>query len=171
MKPPAAHAQPATGPWVGFAGRTSTLDLVEQRISMITLGVSDVARSRAFYEDLGWHGQELEATVFFQVGGLALVLWGREKLAADAGIDDSGIEQFGGVALAHNVRTAAEVDEVMSTAVSAGAVIAAPASPTFYGGYAGYFRDPDGHLWEVALNPGFTINDDGSLVLPDFGQA
>ena len=150
--------------------RASTFDPVDQRISLITLGVADVARSREFYEALGWHGQEVEATVFFQVGGLALVLWGRERLAADAGTNDSGTDGFGGVALAHNVRTPAEVDAALSSAARAGAVITSPASPTSYGGYAGYFADPDGHMWEVAHNPGFTLGDDGSLLLPDFSQ-
>ncbi|MGH9189929.1 MAG: VOC family protein [Acidimicrobiales bacterium] len=143
---------------------------MEQRISLITLGVADVTRSRAFYEALGWHGQEVEETVFFQLGGLALVLWGREKLALDAGIDDSGTDRFAGVALAHNVRTRADVEEVLSLAARAGAVITAPARATFYGGYAGYFADPDGHLWEVGHNPGFTLDADGGLVLPDFGR-
>ena len=143
---------------------------MEQRVSLITLGVDDVARSRAFYEALGWLGQEVEATVFFQAGGIAVVLWGREKLAADAGIEDSGIERFGGVALAHNVRSAAEVDEIIAAAGRAGATITSPARSTSYGGYAGYFADPDGHLWEVAHNPGFTLDDGGNLVLPDFGQ-
>jgi catechol 2,3-dioxygenase-like lactoylglutathione lyase family enzyme len=152
------------------ADRPSTLGPVEQRVSLITLGVDDVARSRAFYEALGWHGQEVEATVFFQAGGIAIVLWGRESLAADAGIDDSGSERFGGIALAHNVRTPDEVDEIISTAARAGATITSPARSTFYGGYAGYFADPDGHLWEVAHNPGFTVDDDGNLLLPDFDQ-
>jgi catechol 2,3-dioxygenase-like lactoylglutathione lyase family enzyme len=143
---------------------------VEQRISLITLGVADVARSREFYEALGWRGQEVETTVFFQVGGLAFVLWGRGELAADAGIPDSGTDGFSGVALAHNVRAPADVDAILSTAATAGAVITSPASSTSYGGYAGYFADPDGHLWEVAHNPGFTLADDGSLLLPDFGQ-
>ncbi len=144
---------------------------MEQRISMITLGVADVGRARTFYERLGWHGQEVEETVFFQAGGMALVLWARAKLAADAGIDDGGADGFGGIALAHNVRSRAEVDATLAAAASAGAEITQPASETFYGGYAGYFRDPDGHAWEVAHNPGFTLGPDGSLTLPDFGGA
>jgi predicted lactoylglutathione lyase len=143
---------------------------VEQRVSLITLGVEDLARSRAFYEALGWCGQEVEATVFFQAGGVAIVLWGRQNLAADAGIEDSGIGRFGGIALAHNVRTPDEVDEIIATAARAGATITSPARPTVYGGYAGYFADPDGHVWEVAHNPGFTLDDDGNLLLPDFGS-
>ena len=141
---------------------------MEQRISLITLGVSDVARSRAFYESLGWRGQEIEETAFFQAGGMAVVLWGRSKLAEDAGIPDEPGDRFDGIALAQNVRTRDEVDQVLAAAAASGATITRPAAPTFYGGYAGYFRDPDGHSWEIAHNPGFTLNDDGSLTLPDF---
>ncbi|MET8527989.1 VOC family protein [Micromonospora sp. NPDC005172] len=141
---------------------------MEQRITLITLGVADIARAKAFYEQLGWRGQEVEGTVFIQAGGLALVLWGRDKLAADAGIDDPGTDGFGGVTLAQNVRSRAEVDEVIATATTAGATVTKPAQETFYGGYAGYFADPDGHLWEIAWNPGFTLAEDGSLTVPDF---
>ncbi|MEU1398687.1 VOC family protein [Micromonospora zamorensis] len=141
---------------------------MEQRISLITLGVSDVARAKAFYEQLGWHGQEVEETVFLQAGGLALVLWGRDKLADDAGIDDPGTDGFGGVTLAQNVRSRDEVDELMATATQAGGTVTMPARETFYGGYAGYFADPDGHLWEIAWNPGFTLAADGTLTVPDF---
>jgi len=144
---------------------------MEQRISLITLGVADVGRARTFYEQLGWPGQEIEETVFFQAGGLALVLWGRGKLAADAGVEGAGAAGFSGLALAHNVRSRAEVDQVLTDAADAGAEITQPARETFYGGYAGYFRDPDGHLWEIAWNPGFTLNPDGSLTLPDFGAS
>lgn len=144
---------------------------MEQRVSLITLGVGDVARSRAFYEAMGWRGQEVEATVFFQAGGSAIVLWDRSNLATDAGIEDSGTERFGGMALAHNVRTADEVDEILSVAERAGATITSAARSTSYGGYAGYFTDPDGHSWEIAHNPGFTLDDDGNLLLPDFGRA
>jgi catechol 2,3-dioxygenase-like lactoylglutathione lyase family enzyme len=145
---------------------------VEQRISLVTLGVADVPRARAFYERLGWRGQEVEETVFFQAGGIAVVLWGREKLAEDAGVQDSGTDGsggFGGVVLAHNVRARTEVDEALGTAEQAGATITRAAQETFYGGYAGCFRDPDGHVWEVAHNPGFELGADGSLTLPDFG--
>ena len=144
---------------------------MEQRISLVTLGVADVSRARAFYERLGWRGQEVEETVFFQAGGIAVVLWGREKLAEDAGVQDSGTDGFGGVVLAHNVRARAEVDEVLGTAQQAGATIARAAQETFYGGYAGCFRDPAGHVWEVAHNPGFELGTDGSLTIPDFGGA
>ena len=143
---------------------------MEQRISLITLGVADVSRARTFYERLGWRGQEAEETVFFQAGGTALILWGRAKLADDSGVKDSDAAGFDGVVLAHNVRSRAEVDAVLADAVRAGAGISQPARETFYGGYAGCFRDPDGHVWEVAWNPGFTLAPDGSLVLPDFGE-
>ncbi|MFJ2085209.1 VOC family protein [Micromonospora chokoriensis] len=141
---------------------------MEQRISLVTLGVADVARAKAFYEQLGWRGQEVEETVFFQAGGLAVVLWGRDKLADDAGIADPGTDGFGGMALAQNVRSREEVDEVITTAVKAGATVTKPARETFYGGYAGYFADPDGHVWEIAWNPGFALADDGTLTVPDF---
>lgn len=143
---------------------------MEQRISLVTLGVADVTRARAFYEQLGWRGQEVEGTVFVQAGGSALVLWSRAKLAADSGITDTGTDGFGGVALAHNVRSAGEVDEIVAAAGQAGATITRPPSETFYGGYAGCFTDPDGHVWEIAHNPGFTLTADGSLILPDFGS-
>jgi catechol 2,3-dioxygenase-like lactoylglutathione lyase family enzyme len=144
---------------------------MEQRISLITLGVADVARARTFYNRLGWRGQEVEETVFFQAGSIAVVLWSREKLAADGLVPDTGSDGFGGIALAHNVRSPAEVDEVMAAAAEAGATITRTQRTTFYGGYAGYFADPDGHLWEVAHNPGLTLGPDGALTLPDFGQA
>ncbi|MFI5642544.1 VOC family protein [Streptomyces goshikiensis] len=145
---------------------------MEQRVSLITLGVADVPRARTFYEDLGWRGQEVSGTVFFQAGGLALVFWGRDELARDGGIDDEragGSGGFGGVALAQNVRSPEEVDAVVAAAERAGATVTRPPATTFYGGYAGYFTDPDGHVWEIAHNPGFTLAEDGSLVLPDFG--
>jgi catechol 2,3-dioxygenase-like lactoylglutathione lyase family enzyme len=141
---------------------------MEQRISLVTLGVADLTRARTFYERLGWQGQELEETVFYQAGGLAVVLWGRDKIAADAGLEDAAGGGFDGVNLAQNVRTRAEVDTVLADAAAAGAEITQAAAETFYGGYAGYFRDPDGHLWEIAWNPGFTLEADGTLTLPDF---
>jgi hypothetical protein len=138
---------------------------VEQRVSLITLGVADVAASRAFYERLGWQvGLDVEETVFFQAGGLVVTLWGRDKLAADSGVEDRG--GWGGVTLAHNVRSAREVDRVIESARSAGARIAREPAETFYGGYAGVFLDPDGHPWEVAFNPGFGLTDEGTVRLP-----
>ncbi|MEU8300839.1 VOC family protein [Micromonospora sp. NPDC048909] len=144
---------------------------MEQRISLVTLGVADLPRARAFYERLGWRGQEVEETVFFQAGGLALVLWGRDKLAADAGVDDPGGSGFGGMTLAQNVRSRSEVDELLTAAGAAGAEVTRPATETFYGGYAGCFADPDGHVWEIAWNPSIPLGADGSLTLPDFGTA
>ncbi len=136
---------------------------------MVTLGVSDLARARAFYEALGWRGQTVDDTVFFQAGGMAVVLWGQAALAADAGLPAAtGATPFAGAALAHNVRSRDEVDAILAAAAEAGGTITSPPAPTFYGGYAGYLADPDGHLWEVAHNPGFRLEDDGSLVLPDF---
>jgi catechol 2,3-dioxygenase-like lactoylglutathione lyase family enzyme len=142
---------------------------MEQRVSLVTLGVSDVGRARRFYEALGWECKEVEETVFVQTGGSAVVLWGRGKLAADAGVEETVPGGFSGFALAQNVRSREEVDAALAAAAAAGATITKPAAVTFYGGYAGYFADLDGHLWEVAHNPGFTLTEDGSLVLPDFG--
>jgi len=142
---------------------------MEQRISLVTLGVADLARATAFYERLGWRGQELEQTVFFQAGAMAVVLWGRDKVAADAGITDDTTDGFGGMTLAHNVRSRDEVDEIMRQAADAGAGMTRPAQETFYGGYAGFFTDPDGHVWEVAYNPSFPLDRDGAITIPDFG--
>ena len=155
-----------------------TVVRVEQRLSLVTLGVRDLRRARRFYEALGWRGQEVEQTVFFQAGGLAVVLWGREQLAADCGLPDPDVDPdaggrehhgFGGTALAHNVRSRAQVDEVLAEAEAAGAVVTRSAAETFYGGYAGVFTDPDGHPWEVAWNPGFPLAADGSVTVPDLG--
>ena len=142
---------------------------MEQRVSLITLGVADLGRSRAFYEQLGWRGQEIEETVFFQAGGQAVVLWSRAKVAADAGVQDDGASGFGGITLAHNVPSRDDVDRIVGAAADAGAEIATSPRDTSYGGYAGFFRDPDGHVWEIAWNPGFALEPDGSLTLPDFG--
>jgi len=143
---------------------------MEQRISLVTLGVDDLRRSRTFYERLGWRGQEVEGTVFFQAGGVAFVLWGRDELALDCGIEQRTAIGFDGISLAHNVRSPAEVDELLAAAERAGAMVTRAAATTFYGGYAGVFADPDGHAWEVAHNPGFALAPDGSLTLPDFAS-
>ena len=143
---------------------------MERRVSLITLGVADLQRARAFYQRLGWDGQETEETVFIQAGGIALVLWGRDKLALDCGVADDETTGFGGVALAHNVRSEAEVDHVIAAAEMAGATVTRPAAKTFYGGYAGCFTDLDGHVWEIAYNPGFPLAEDGSITIPDFGK-
>jgi catechol 2,3-dioxygenase-like lactoylglutathione lyase family enzyme len=136
---------------------------MEQRVSLITLGVADLARSLRFYESLGWRRANQHAeVVFFQAGGLVVGLFARAALAADAGLPEEGAG-FRGIALAYNARSRAEVDAVMAAA--AGATITKPAEDTFWGGYSGYFADPDGHLWEVAWNPEWTILDDGSVRL------
>ena len=139
---------------------------MEQRISLITLGVADVAASRDFYERLGWNcSLFVEDTAFFQAGGLIVTLWGRDKLAEDMSVADSG--GWGGIGLAHNVRSRDEVDAVIEEARAAGARVTKAPADTFYGGYAGGFTDPDGHAWEIAYNPGFPIAPDGSISLPD----
>lgn len=142
---------------------------MEQRISLITLGVGDLGRARDFYQRLGWRGQEVQETIFLQAGSSALVLWDREKLAQDCGVEGDRQPGFGGIVLAQNVRSNTEVDTILDDAQQAGGTISKPAATTFYGGYAGCFADPDGHLWEVAFNPGFPIAADGSLTVPDFG--
>lgn len=138
---------------------------MEQRISLATLGVSDLARARAFYEALGWrtNAGPADDVVFFQSGGMILALWGRAQLAEDSGVEDTG--GWGGITLAHNVRSPAEVDAVIEEARAAGATIARPGAETFWGGYSGAFIDPDGHPWEVAHNPHWTLAEDGSVRL------
>jgi uncharacterized protein len=139
---------------------------VKQSVSLVTLGVSDYDRAKAFYLALGWSPAfEVEETACFQANGLVLTLWAREKLAADLGIDDDGA-RWSGVALAHNVGSTEEVRDVIEQARAHGAVVTREPAETFYGGYAGGFRDLDGHVWEVAHNPGFGLNGDGSVVLP-----
>jgi predicted lactoylglutathione lyase len=139
---------------------------MEQRVSLLTLGVADLTLARAFYEALGWEtGAEPDAdVVFFQAGGLIVALWSRELLAEDCRIADGG--GFGGVALAHNVRSPAEVDAVVRQARAAGATVTREPAETFWGGYAGVFLDPDGHPWEVAHNPRWTLLADGTVELP-----
>jgi uncharacterized protein len=137
---------------------------VEQRVSLVTLGVSDVARARGFYEALGWRGESAdESTVFFQAGGMIVALWDRTLLAADSGVTDDGSSSS--VTLAHNVASPEAVDRVLIEALAAGATIVRPGAPTFWGGYSGIFKDVDGHPWEVAHNPGWRIGDDGSVSL------
>lgn len=139
---------------------------MEQRISLITLGVADLERSRRFYEEgLGWRaGYVSEEVVFFQAGGMVLALFPRAALAADARLVDTG-GSFGGIALAHNVRSREQVDAVLAEAAAAGAAILKPAQDADWGGYSGYFADPDGHPWEVAWNLHWTIEPDGSVRL------
>lgn len=137
---------------------------MEQRVSLVTLGVSDLARARTFYEQLGWTVSDAPGdVVFFQAGGLVVALWGRAQLAEDSGVTDPG--GWGGITLAYNTRDRAEVDAVIEQARTAGARIAREPAETFWGGYSGCFVDPDGHPWEVAHNPHWTIGGDGSIRL------
>lgn len=140
---------------------------MEQRLSIVTLGVDDVARSRRFYEDLGWRasGAGDGSIAFFQAGGIALALYGREALAADAGLPDAQ-SGSGGIVLAHNVRSRGDADALLVQAEAAGARILKPAEEAFWGGYSGCFADPDGHVWEVAWNPHFELTPEGDLRLP-----
>jgi predicted lactoylglutathione lyase len=141
---------------------------MDQRLSLITLGVADVSRAQAFYEALGWQmnggvNDESDHVAFFQAGGMIVALWDRAKLAEDSGVEDGG--GWGGVTLAYNVRSPEDVDAVIEEARAAGARIARPGAETFWGGYSGVFVDPDGHPWEVAHNPNWTVHDDGSTTL------
>jgi|SRR5580658_222758 predicted lactoylglutathione lyase len=141
---------------------------MEQRVSLITLGVSNLERSQQFYERIGWRRSmaQSEGIVFFQAGGMAVALYPREELAKDAKVapEGSGIP---GITLAYNARNRSEVDSVLADAVAAGAKLLKPAQEAFWGGYSGYFSDPDGYLWEVAWNPSFPIAADGSIRIPD----
>jgi len=135
---------------------------VEQRISLVTLGISDLTRSSRFYEALGWTPAFAnEHVVFFQMGGMVLALWSRDELAKDANLPAAGTP--GAIALAYNVRSRAEVDATLVEAQEAGARILKAGTETPWGGYSGYFADPDGHPWEVAHNPAWTIAPDGSI--------
>ena len=140
---------------------------MKQSVSLITLGVSDYERAKSFYEALGWSATlEIEETAFFQANGVVVVLWAREKLAVDTGIADDAA-RWSGIALAHNVSSRHEVDDVVEQARANGATVTREPSETFYGGYAGVFRDLDGHAWEIAHNPGFGLAPDGSVILRD----
>ena len=141
---------------------------MDQRLSLITLGVRDVGDAQAFYEALGWRlgggvDDETDHVAFFQLPGLILAPWDRAKLAEDSGVTDGG--GWGGVTLAYNVRSPEEVDTVLDQARAAGATIARPGAATFWGGYSGVFIDPDGHPWEVAHNPAWTVHEDGRTTL------
>ena len=143
---------------------------MEQRLSLITLGVRDVGAASAFYAALGWRARGAPPgsdVTFFQAAGIVVALWSREALAEDSCVPDSG--GWGGVTLAHNVRSPAEVDEVLAVAAAAGARIGRPGAPTVWGGYSGVFLDPDGHPWEVAHNPGWPITEDGATMVGDTG--
>jgi uncharacterized protein len=139
---------------------------LEQRLSLITLGVADLGRAVRFYEALGWSADndwKAQGVAFFQGPGMAIALWNREELAKDSTVEDAG--GWGGVTLAYNVRSPEEADAVLAEAAAAGATIGRPGAETFWGGYSGVFIDPDGHPWEVAHNPGWTIAGDGSLTI------
>ena len=138
---------------------------MEPRISVITLGVADVAAARRFYERLGWSGTSPDGeVVFFQAGGMVLALWGRELLAEDSGVRDGG--GWGGITLAHNVASPEEVDAVLQQVADAGGDVVRRGAPTTWGGYSGAFVDLDGHPWEVAHNPAWLLAPDGSVHLP-----
>lgn len=142
---------------------------MEQRLSIVTLGVGDLAGARRFYEALGWKVSKAgnEHIVFFQLHGMALGLYARTALAEDACLPDTGANTgFGGMTLAYNARDKAEVDLVLREALAAGARLLKPAHDAFWGGYSGYFADPDGHPWEVAFNPHWALQADGSVRLP-----
>ncbi|MGA7524176.1 MAG: VOC family protein [Acidobacteriaceae bacterium] len=141
---------------------------MEQRLSLVTLGVANLKRSRRFYERLGWRPSSASsaAIAFYQLAGIALALYPRDDLAKDARLPAEG-QGFGGITLAFNARTRAEVDAVLAEAQAAGARILKSAEEAFWGGYSGYFADPDGYPWEVCWNPGFTVMPDGSLRLPE----
>jgi predicted lactoylglutathione lyase len=138
---------------------------MEQRVSLITLGVRDLERARTFYEAIGWRSNAApgDDVVFFQAGGMIVALWRRDELARDTGVEDSG--GWGGTTLAYNTRSADEVDAALDEAQAAGATIVRAGAETFWGGYSGVFVDPDGHAWEVAHNPHWTLADDGSVSL------
>jgi catechol 2,3-dioxygenase-like lactoylglutathione lyase family enzyme len=138
---------------------------MDQRLSLVTLGVRDLARARSFYEAMGWRTGAApdEDVVFFQAGGIIVALWDRAALAEDSTVEDSG--GWGGVTLAYNVSSSGEVDAVIDEARNAGATIGREPAKTFWGGYSGVFVDPEGHPWEIAHNPHWTVGPDGSTRL------
>jgi hypothetical protein len=144
--------------------------MTPQRVTLITLGVADLAAARAFYARLGWieHGQSQPSVAFFQMHGAVLGLFGRNDLAADQGRAGAALGT-GAVTLAQNFTTEAEVDAAFSAALAAGGTALKAPEKVFWGGYSGYWADPDGHVWEVAMNPFWPLAADGSLVLPDAG--
>ena len=141
---------------------------MEQRVSLVTLGVADLKRSREFYERLGWRRSmaKAEGVVFFQEGGMALALFPRQELAKDANVTPQG-DGFRAISLAYNARDRTEVNAVLEQAEAAGAKLVKPAQDAVWGGYSGYFSDPDGFLWEVGWNPSFAMAEDGSIRIPE----
>jgi predicted lactoylglutathione lyase len=140
---------------------------MEQRVTVITLGVEDLTRARTFYEALGWRSNTAAelGVVFFQAGDMVVSLWDNASLAEDSGVPSG--TGFGGVTLALNVASAGAVDEIMADAAAAGGRVTRAAGETFWGGYSGVFTDPDGHPWEIAHNPHWTLTPDGGVRLPD----
>jgi catechol 2,3-dioxygenase-like lactoylglutathione lyase family enzyme len=140
---------------------------MRQTISFVTLGVRDLARSRAFYRALGWQESagSQEAVAFFQVGSIAFALFGRDDLAADVGVPAAG-QGFAGFSLAHNVAHEADVDATLQEAVAAGGTLVAAGNRAPWGGFRGYFADPDGFLWEVCHNPFYPLDENGFVRLP-----
>jgi hypothetical protein len=138
---------------------------MDQRLSLVTLGVRDLGRARRFYQAMGWRTGATpdDDVVFFQAGGMIVALWGRAELAEDSAVEDAG--GWGGVTLAYNVSSPAEVDAVVDEARAAGATIGREPGKTFWGGYSAVFLDPDGHPWEIAHNPHWTVGPDGSTTL------
>lgn len=137
---------------------------MDQRISLVTLGTRDLGRAVEFYRQLGWQPVEPPTDVaFFQAGGMGLAIWDRDKLAEDSAVHDAG--GWGGVTLAYNVASRADVDALIEEARKAGARIGREPAETFWGGYSAVFVDPDGHPWEVAHNPGWRVNDDGTITI------
>lgn len=139
---------------------------MDQRVSVITLGVADVGRAQAFYESLGWQldagvDDETDHIAFFAAGGFIVSLWDRDRLARDSNVQDRG--SWAGVTLGYYVGSESEVDQVLAEAGASGAAISRQAGTTFWGGYSGVFVDPDGHPWEVAYNPAWTVDEDGSV--------
>jgi catechol 2,3-dioxygenase-like lactoylglutathione lyase family enzyme len=144
--------------------------MTPQRVTLITLGVADLPAARAFYARLGWreHGESQPGIAFFQLSGLALALFGRAELAADQGRPGAALGT-GAMTLAQNFATEAEVDTAYTAALAAGATALKAPEKVFWGGYSGYWADPDGHVWEVAMNPFWPLGADGTLTLPDAG--
>ena len=140
----------------------------DRRVSLITLGVGDLGKAAAFYEKLGWtrSSASQEGIVFIKLKGLVLALFPRTELAKDAGVEDTA-PGFSGVTLAHNLESPEAVDEAFALALAAGAKAVKPPEKVFWGGYSGYFADPDGHLWELAHNPFSPLDEDGHMILPD----
>ncbi len=141
--------------------------MTPQRVNLITLGVDDLDRAKAFYTALGWTPVEaLPEVVFYRLNGMALGLFGRAALAKDQGREGVDLGT-GAITLAQNFQTREAVDQAFASAINAGATLLKQPQEVFWGGYSGYYADPDGHCWELAHNPFWTVNDDGTLTIPD----